>query len=138
VKLKIQGKLYDYLAAMNESSLGDYRDLKRETGFGRQSLFVALLRVEKIKTVEDVFEDEELMSAFIALIWLCKRYAGEPITLAEAEAIRPEEFEFEPDEEDLKPPVEDPTVALVAEASQGGNGAPSSRNGKPKKTSSVA
>lgn len=122
MKLQIRDVQYDWTATMAEGTLGDWRDLKKQTGFGRQSLQRALIRFEEVKTPGEVLEDVDLMSAIIALIWLCRRHAGEEVTIAEAEKVRLDEFNFVVEEPDMKPdPTQPAAVELLAGLSGDGN-----------------
>lgn len=144
MKLRIKDKVYDHVAAREEGSLGDWRDLKRVTGIGRQTLERRLARFGHTETVADLFEDDELLEAIIALAWLCKHRAGEEFTFAEAEALRFSDLMFVGDD-GLPLPAEDeadvpvPTVASGAEASRGkSNGGKSSGSGSKKLISTAS
>jgi hypothetical protein len=144
VKLRIRDRNYDHIAAREECTLGDLMDLKRVVGIGKQTLERRLARFRDIGTVEDLFEDDELLEALIALAWLCKRHAGEDVTLAEVESLHYTDLEFVgddgkplPAEPEVDVPV--PTVASGAEASRGkSNGGKSSGSGSKKLISTVS
>jgi hypothetical protein len=107
MKLRVFDKRYDYNASMNEGTLGDWRDLKRETGIGRLTMEKALLRLDAAGTFDIVFDDAEILDSIIALAWLCCRHGGDPISFEQAEALTFSDVQFVADEE----PAPDPTQA---------------------------
>jgi hypothetical protein len=130
LKLRIYATLYDYRAAMDEGSLGLWRDLKRETGWGRQTLQQALVRFDELPSAAAIFDDDELLDAIIALTWLCRHHNGEQVTFADAAKVRFEDIEFVLDPQDMATGSEpddesDPTARPNPDAAGASNGSSS-------------
>lgn len=98
MKLKIEGKEYDLSAALARPTLFQLREMKIRTGYGMKALMEAADAFEG-KSPMEIFDDADLLGAFIAMIWLARRQAGEQLTFEQAGSFDLEEMEYIPDEE---------------------------------------
>jgi len=112
VKLRIGDTEYDYQTALNMVSLGVLMDLRSQGGPGRKSIALALdlidaaLPTDAAETIED---DERVLVGLAGLIFVTKRFAGEPLTWEQARAYSWFDFGFVLEESDTK--QSDPTTA---------------------------
>jgi hypothetical protein len=106
VKLKIDGKEYDIEAAMERPTLFLIREMKIRTGYGIKSLMDAGKQF-KGKATEEILDDPDLLGAFIAMIWLARRSAGEQLTFEQAGSFDLESAEFVNDAPELPAPGDD-------------------------------
>jgi hypothetical protein len=112
VKLILSGREYELEDALQRSTLADLYQLKLKTGIGMKTLKASLEAMGEFDNPEDFLDDERVLLAFNALIWLCRRRAGEKLTLEEANDVPISEVAFETDEPDVTPDEPaDPTPA---------------------------
>jgi hypothetical protein len=116
VKLLVNGKQYDVEAGMAQADLYSLYELKARYGIGMKSLLEAGTSMEGLDPM-DLLEDEKLFQAFLAMIWLARRHAGEKLTLEEANAIPLHELQFLPEEgEELADPHQAPADSARGDA----------------------
>nr|QOL00385.1 hypothetical protein [uncultured organism] len=114
MKLILAGKEYDINESMTKATLFDLYELKMKTGIGMKSLSDALERMGKLADPKDFLDDETILLALCALVWLCRRHAGESLTIEEANKVALADVQFKVDAADLPDEVEaDPTPALT-------------------------
>ncbi len=93
--LRIDGKDYSITDALTHPSLYDLHALKLSTGMGLQSLMKATDRIDEYKgDFMQAFEESDLLLAFMAIIWLARRCAGERLTMEEANSFPVDEIEM--------------------------------------------
>lgn len=122
MKLIVGDNKYPLKEAIQGATLRNLYTLKLQTkgdghpGIGIKSLRDAFKRMQdrapKDGTKADpleFLEDEENLLALQAMVWLCKRHAGEFVTVEEANQFPLSRIGFEAEAEEPKP--EDPTVA---------------------------
>jgi hypothetical protein len=123
MKLRIGDQIYDYHRALQEIGMSHLLELQQESGVGRRTIAEALDALDDANTRRDgesdgdflaramaADQDPKILRGFPALIFVCKRHAKEPVTVAEAGEVGFGEFQFVPDEVDVE--VEpDPTTA---------------------------
>lgn len=121
VKLIVGDKKYPLQEAIQGATLRNLYTLKLQTkgeghpGIGIKSLRDAFQRMQDNAPKDgaaadplDFLEDAENLLALQAMVWLCKRHAGESVTVAEANDFPLSKIGFEAEEEVA---AEDPTVA---------------------------
>ena len=113
MKLEIAGKQYDIAEGMQRADLYTLFELKSKYGIGIKSMLAAAQRFEEIEDRFAILEDEDLFRTFLAMIWLARRYAGEKLTLEEANSIPLDGLKFVAEEGDE---VADPHQALTVSA----------------------
>jgi hypothetical protein len=131
MKLKIEDKVYDIGAALARPTLFLVREMKIRTGFGMKSLMEAAEGFEG-KTGPEIMDDEQLLGALIAMIWLARRSAGEQLTFEEAGSFDMNALEYveDPDPAELPGALEGPKetapqpVDSAAAAGRHADGAP--------------
>lgn len=111
MKLLLAGKEYDITDALQKSTLADLYDLKVQTGIGMKTLSDSLQRMSALADPQDFLDDEEILRALTSLIWLCRRRAGEKLTVAEANAVALSDIQFKVDPADTPDEAADPTTA---------------------------
>ncbi len=118
MKLIVDGTKYPLQEAIQGATLRNLYILKVQTGIGIKSLRDAFKRMQDSapksgETADplDFLESEENLLALQAMVWLCKRHAGEQVTVSEANDFPLSRIGFEADEET---PTEDPTEARTA------------------------
>jgi len=109
VKIIIEGKEYDLTAALQRPTLFLVREMKIRTGYGMKSLKEQSERFKGL-TEDDFLEDADLMGAFMAMIWLARRTAGENLSLEAANSFDFNEMQWAPDEPAIAPA--DPAAEL--------------------------
>lgn len=109
MKIIIEGKEYDLTAALQRPTLFLVREMKIRTGYGMKSLKEQSERFKGL-TEDDFLEDADLMGAFMAMIWLARRTAGENLSLEAANSFDFNEMQWAPDEPAIAPA--DPAAEL--------------------------
>lgn len=84
MKFRINGKEYDAGAGLEKATLQTLYVLKVKHGIGLKSLAEAAKRLEKISDPMEIMEDTEGLQAFMVIIWLARKHAGEIISLEDA------------------------------------------------------
>lgn len=111
MKLRINGTVYDPVLGLQKVTLQTLFELKVRHGVSIRDLQAAARKMDKITDPIEVFEDAEAFQTFMVIIWLARRYAGEKVSLEEAnsdfglvdlEIIR--EAEDEPEKAPATPP----------------------------------
>lgn len=119
MKLIVAGKTYPLQEAIQGATLRNLYALKIQTGLGMKSLRDTFKRMEASAPKDgsqgdplDFLEDADNLLALQAMVWLCKRHAGEPVTVAEANDFPLSQIGFEREAEEEEPtPAPDPTTA---------------------------
>jgi hypothetical protein len=116
MKLIVGDKKYPLQEAIQGATLRNLYVLKVQTGIGIKSLRDAFQRMQDSAPKDgapadplDFLEDEENLLALQAMVWLCKRHAGESVTVSEANDFPLSKIGFETEPEEAG--AEDPTVA---------------------------
>ena len=125
MKLIVCGTKYPLQEALQGATLRNLYALKMQTGIGLKTIrdtFKAMEAARKLAEREgreadplDFVEDEQGLMALQAMVWLCKKHAGEtsrdggPLTVAEAADFPMSQIGFETEEADAPKP--DPTPA---------------------------
>lgn len=116
MKLIVAGKKYPLQEAIQGATLRNLYVLKVQTGIGIKSLRDAFQRMQDSAPKDgtqgdplDFLEEEDNLLALQAMVWLCKRHAGESVTVSEANDFPLSQIGFESDTEEVK--AEDPTTA---------------------------
>jgi len=109
--LVLAGQKYDISESLNKATLDDLTQLKVKTGVGMKTLRLSLIAMGKLDDPEDFLDREDILLALSALVWLCRRRAGESkLTLTEAASVPVEDISFEmPDEDGAAEGEPDPT-----------------------------
>lgn len=115
MKLRIRESEYDYRRALDKGELGVLYDLRLAGGPGRRSIALALdlfdtgLKQEEGETEEQKAEraaamedDPRVLLGLSGLVFICKRYAGERITWAEAQTYGWEDIQFIIEQADIE------------------------------------
>lgn len=84
MKFRIGDKEYDAELGLRKASLLTLFELKSKHGIGLKSLAATAKKFEQIADPMDLLEDEESFQLFLVVIWLARKYAGEKLTLEEA------------------------------------------------------
>lgn len=108
MQLVIQGKRYDLIETLSKPSLNDLYYLKVKTksedfpaGVSLKSMVPVMLRMADISDdPAAILDDPELLLNLRALVFLCRRHAGEKLTFDEANDFPIDEFSFEREESD--------------------------------------
>lgn len=118
MKLIVAGTKYPLQEAIQNATLRNLYVLKVQAGVGMKSLRDAFKRMESSAPKDgteadplDFLESEENLLALQAMVWLCKRHAGEHVTVAEANEVPLSAIGFEAEEEDNTETAADPTQA---------------------------
>lgn len=122
MKLIVGDNKYPLQEAIQGATLRNLYTLKLQTkgeghaGIGIKSLRDAFQRMQDTAPKDgtpgdplEFLEDEENLLALQAMVWLCKRHAGESVTVAEANDFPLSKIGFEADAAEAA--AEDPTVA---------------------------
>lgn len=120
MKLIVGDQKYPLQEAIQGATLRNLYVLKVQSGVGIKSLRDAFQRMQDSAPKDgtaadplDFLEDEENLLALQAMVWLCKRHAGESVTVSEANDFPLSKIGFEADEEEA---AEDPTTARTVTA----------------------
>lgn len=109
MKLIVGDKKYELEDSLQKASLNDLYVLKVRSGMGIKSLKKNLEAMQSYEDPLDFLDDAENIMALQAMIWLCRRHAGENLSIEEANSCPINEVGFEADVEEPAPV--DPTVA---------------------------
>ena len=107
MQLVIQGTRYDLIETLSKPSLNDLYYLKVKTkstdypaGVSLKSMVPVMLRMADLDDPAGILDDPELLLNLRALVFLCRRHAGEKLTLDEANDFPIDEFSFEREDSD--------------------------------------
>ncbi|MHA7270397.1 hypothetical protein [Arthrobacter sp. HLT1-20] len=116
MKLIVAGVKYPLQEAIQGATLRNLYALKVQTGLGMKSLRDSFQHMQEsapkpgeVGDPLDVLESEESLLALQAMVWLCKRHAGEFVSVAEANDVPLSQIGFEQEQE--APVAQDPTTA---------------------------
>jgi hypothetical protein len=116
MKLIVAGTKYPLQEAIQGATLRNLYVLKVQTGIGIKSLRDAFKRMQDSAPKDgtaadplDFLEEEDNLLALQAMVWLCKRHAGESVTVSEANDFPLSQIGFEAETEEVG--AEDPTTA---------------------------
>ncbi|WP_104116969.1 hypothetical protein [Arthrobacter sp. B1805] len=98
MKLIISGKKYELDESMQKASLNDLYVLKVRSGMGIKSLKDNLIKMQTYEDPLDFLDEADNLMALQAMIWLCRRFAGENLTIEQANSCPLNEIGFESDE----------------------------------------
>lgn len=100
MKLVLSGREYSINEALQKATLADLYRLKVDTGIGMKTLKTSLDAMSELADPEDFLDDERILRALNALVWLCRRRAGETLTVEQATDVPLSEVAFATDDED--------------------------------------
>lgn len=107
MQLVIQGKNYDLVETLSKPSLNDLYYLKIKTiseefpkGVSLKSMVPVMQRMADFDDPTDLLDDPELLLNLRSLIFLCRKHAGEQVTLDSANNFPIDEFSFLQEESD--------------------------------------
>ena len=109
MKLVLAGVEYSVNESLQKATLADLYELKVTTGIGMKTLRTSLVSMSTLTDPEDFLEDEAILLALNALIWLCRRRAGESVSLSAANDVALEDIKFLTDAADVEDDTPDPT-----------------------------
>lgn len=84
MQFKIKGVLYDAEMGLRKATLLTLFELKSKHGVGLKSLAATAKKFEQISDPMELLEDAESFQLFLIIIWMARRYAGEKISLEQA------------------------------------------------------
>lgn len=84
MQFEINGKTYDAELGLRKATLLTLFELKSRHGVGVKKLAETAKRFEKITDPMELLEDTDSFQLFLIVIWLARRYAGEKLTLEQA------------------------------------------------------
>lgn len=116
MKLKISGKLYDVEAGASKATLQTLLVMQRDYGINMPQLAAAAGRMQGITDPNQVLGDPELLQAFLVMVWLARRHAGEDMTLEESSNVPIDELELIVEDGDVQEP--DPKEQTVSAADE--------------------
>lgn len=118
MKLIVNGTKYPLQEAIQGATLRNLYVLKVQSGVGIKSLRDAFKRMESTAPKDgstadplEFLEEEDNLLALQAMVWLCKRHAGESVTVAEANDFPLSQIGFEAEEKEADGTGADPTEA---------------------------
>lgn len=113
MKLIIGDKKYPLKEGIAKASLGDLYVLKIKSGMGIKTIMHTFNGLKGAETHLDFLEDENGIQALRAMIFLCRRAAGEHVDFDEATDVPISSIGFETEEEDTAKadPKETPTAS---------------------------
>lgn len=116
MKFLIEGREYDLKNGISKATLYTLYELKCKYGIGIKSLVAASKKMGAVSDPMDFLEDEQTFQTFLAVIWLARRYAGEKLTLEQANDFAMDSITVEQedgDEETLDPKGQTVSVPAV-------------------------
>lgn len=114
MKFLIEGREYDLERGLSKASLYTLFELKSKYGIGIKSMALIAKRMDKMTDTIDMLDDEEAFKVFMAVVWLARRYAGEKLTLEEANGMALDSLQIVEDEGEETPDPKAPTVSVPA------------------------
>lgn len=108
MQLIIEGRRYDLIESLSKPTLNDLYYLKVKTkseeypaGVSLKSMVPVMLRMAEISDdPAAILDDPELLLNLRALVFLCRRHAGERLSFDEANDFPISEFSFESEDSD--------------------------------------
>lgn len=126
MQLVIRGKRYDLKETLSKPSLNDLYYLKVKTvseefpgGVSLKTMVPIMEKMASFDDPSDIIDDAELLLNLRALVYLCRKHAGENVTLDTANDFPLDEFAFELEDSDTVPQpgaAADPTQPQLASA----------------------
>lgn len=92
-QLTVGGVSYDLERSIQQASIRDLVDLKRATqvggagGVSIKSIAAVLESLGELESPMDMFDSVDTLETFAALVFLCKRKAGEAVSFDEAGSV---------------------------------------------------
>lgn len=138
--LIISGTEYDVVETLSKPSLNDLFYLKVKTktedfplGVSLKTMIPGMLRMADFTDPADFIDDAESLLNLRALVYLCRRHAGERVTLDSANDFPLDEFSFEMTDGDeaMFPAPVDPPQALPVSGQGGAHRAADPAPGSP-------
>ncbi|QDY64878.1 hypothetical protein FQA45_00315 [Glutamicibacter halophytocola] len=114
MKLVVGDNKYPLKEGIAKASLGDLYVLKIKSGMGIKTLMHTFNNLKGAESHLDFLEDENGIQALRAMIFLCRRAAGENIDFEEATNMPLSSIGFETEEQDT--PEADPKETPTASA----------------------
>jgi hypothetical protein len=119
MKFMIGDKEYDAEQGVAKVSLSTLYELKVKHGIGMKTLVSMTRHFADFKDPLDLLEDKNAFRAFMIIIWLARRYAGEHCSLEEAsqfplDSLRIVNDEPEPESDPKAPTASSPDESAPA------------------------
>lgn len=115
MKFLIEGREYDLERGLSKASLYSLFELKSRYGIGVKSMVETAKRMDKMPDPMDLLDDEDAFKVFLAIVWLARRYAGEKLTLEEANSMALDSLQIVNDEDgETTPDPKERTVSVPA------------------------
>lgn len=107
MQLVVQGRHYDLKETLSKPSLNDLYYLKVKTisaefpkGVSLKTMVPVMEKMATFEDPTDIIDDAELLLNLRALVFLCRKHAGENVTLDTANDFPLDEFSFEMEDSD--------------------------------------
>ena len=84
MRLVLSGREYPIEDALQKATLDDLYRLKVDMGVGMPMLIAAFDAMGAASDPAAVLDNADVLGALTAIVWLCRRRAGEKLTVAEA------------------------------------------------------
>lgn len=114
MKFLIEGREYDLERGLSKASLYSLFELKSRYGIGVKSMVETAKRMDKMPDPMDLLDDEDAFKVFLAIVWLARRYAGEKLTLEEANGMALDSLQIVNDDDDGDEAPADPKGRTVS------------------------
>lgn len=108
MKFMIEDKEYNAEEGVSKVTLSTLYELKVKTGIGMKTLAEMVQRFDQITDPLDLLENKDSFKAFMIVIWLARRHAGERLSLEEASGFPLDTFRIVMEDDDEQPEQADP------------------------------
>ena len=75
--IRHQGESYDLQEATQRAAIGDLRELLRVADISARKIADTLMGMSEMESILDVYDSEDRLEVFAAMLFLCRRKAGD-------------------------------------------------------------
>lgn len=98
--LTFEGVRYDLREATQKPLIRDLIELKKQAGISVRTIADVLIGMGEMNSILDVYDEVDRLEVFAAMLFLCKRKAGEDYTWNDALSVSLIDITIEFDEEE--------------------------------------
>lgn len=106
--LVVQGVRYDLQEAVQHASIRALVDLQKAAGISVNTIADTLVGMGDMKSPREIFDTVERLNVFAAMVFLCRRKAGDVVTFDEASEVSMADVRIDFDDDDDETADEDP------------------------------
>lgn len=119
--LVVDGTRYDLQESVQRASIKTLVDLQKSAGISVNTIAETLVGMGEMASPSELFDSVERLNVFAALVFLCKRKAGEQVSFDDAAEVSMADVSIDFDDES-EDEADDPKGPRTTEAGRSGAG----------------